>query len=82
LTVYEYLVLQRVFAEMYGDHRFFSEPEDPSSHWLWLIDSMNETDCSVALGNARGINIQATGIGNRDSKRAAIAGVIVPLVDV
>jgi hypothetical protein len=82
LTVYEYLVLQRVFAENNGDHRFFSEPEDPSSHWLWLIDSMNDTDCSVALGNARGINIQATGNGNRDSKRAAIAGVIVPLIDV
>jgi hypothetical protein len=79
LTVFEYLVLQRVFAEMYADHRFFAEPEDPSGHWLWLIDSMNETDCAVALGNSRGINIQATGINNRESKRAGIGGVIVPL---
>jgi hypothetical protein len=79
LTVFEYLVLQRVFAETYGDHRFFAVPEDPSGHWLWLIDSMNDADCAVALGNSRGINVQATGINNRESKRAGIAGVIVPL---
>lgn len=79
LTVYEYLVLQRHFAESYGDHRFFSKPEDPTGHWLWLIDSMTESDCAVAMGNARGINIQATSINNRESKRAALAGVIVPL---
>lgn len=79
LTVFEYLVLQRYFAEKFGDHRFFAQPEEPNGHWLWLIDSMNDTDCSVALGNSRGINIQATAIGNRESKRAGIAGVIVPL---
>lgn len=79
LTVFEYLVLQRVFAEKFADHRFFAEPEDPSGHWLWLIDSMTETDCTVALGNARGINLQATGINNRESKRAAVAGLVVPL---
>jgi hypothetical protein len=79
LTVFEYLVLQRVFAETFGDHRFFAAPEDPSGHWLWLIDSMTDTDCAVALGNARGINLQATGINNRESKRAGIGGVIVPL---
>jgi hypothetical protein len=79
VTVFEYLVLQRHFAEGFGDHRFFAEPEDPGGHWLWLIDSMTDTDCAVALGSARGVNIQATGINNRESKRAAIAGVIVPL---
>jgi len=81
LTVYEYLVLQRVSAEIFTDHRFFAEPEDPSGHWLWLIDSINQTDCSVALGNARGINVQATGINNRESKRAAVAAIIVPLAE-
>ncbi|MEI7686032.1 MAG: hypothetical protein WCL32_13480 [Planctomycetota bacterium] len=79
LTVFEYLVLQRVFAESFRDHRFFAEPEDPSGHWLWLIDSMNDTDCAVALGNARGVNIQATGINNRESKRAGIAAILIPL---
>ena len=79
LTVPEYLVVQRGRAERFADHRFVEEPEEPASHWLWLIDSMNETDCSVAFGSARGINIQATGVGNRESKRGAIAGVVVPL---
>lgn len=81
LTVFEYLVLQRAFAEKNGDHRFFAEPDDPSGHWLWLIDSMNDVDCSVAYGSARGVNIQATGINNRESKRAGLGGVIVPLAN-
>jgi hypothetical protein len=79
MTVPEYLVLQRWRAEKHADHRFIDEPEDPTCHWQWLIDSMTETDCSVAYGSARGINIQATGVGNRESKRGAIAGLIVPL---
>jgi hypothetical protein len=79
LTAPEYLVLQRRFAEQYRDHRFFVNGEDPTAHWLWLIDSMNDTDCSVAYGSSRGVNIQAAAVNNRESKRAAIAGVIVPL---
>ena len=79
LTVMEYLVLQRFFAEKFGDHRFFEEPQESNAHWLWLIDSMNDSDCSVAMCTARGINIQATGINNRESKRGAIAGILVPL---
>lgn len=79
LTAPEYLVLQRVFAERYGDHRFLSAPEDPEAHWLWLIDTMTETSCTVAYGSARGINLQATNVNNRESKRAALAGVLVPL---
>ena len=42
---------------------------------------MTESDCSVAYGSSRGINIQATGVGNREAKRGAIAGVIVPLAE-
>ena len=80
LTVPEYLVLQRWFAERYGDHRFLAAPEDPTAHWLWLIDSMTEIDCTVAYGSARGINLQATGVNNRESKRNAVAGIIVPLL--
>jgi hypothetical protein len=80
LTVPEYLILQRYFCEKYGDHRFFEKPEDDlGAHWIWLVDSMDDKNCSVALGSNRGINIQATGINNRERKRAAIGGLIVPL---
>lgn len=79
LTVPEYLVVQRVLAERFGDHRFFADPEDPTGHWLWLIDSMTADECAVAFGSGRGINIQATSVNNRESKRAGVAGVIVPL---
>lgn len=80
LTVPEYLVLQRFYCEKYGDHRFFEKPEDASgAHSLWLIDSMDDKNCSVAVGGNRGINLQACSVNNRDSKRAALAGIIVPL---
>ncbi|MCI0682378.1 MAG: hypothetical protein L0Y71_09755 [Gemmataceae bacterium] len=80
LTVPEYLVLQRFYCEKYGDHRFFEKPEDDSgAHSLWLIDSMDDKNCSVALGSNRGLNLQACSITNRDSKRAAVAGRIVLL---
>ncbi len=80
LTVPEYLVLQRVFAEQYGDHRFHEEPLDASGgHWLWLIDSMNENECSAAMSRGGVVNVQAVSRGNRDSRRAALAAVVVPL---
>lgn len=79
LTVPEYFVLQRHFCELRGDHRFY-ETAEGEAHWLWLIDSMTETACSVALGKARGINIQGCPIGNRDARRAALAGRVVPLL--
>ena len=80
LTVPEYLVLQRFFCEKQGDHRFFENPQDDAgAHALWLIDSMDDKNCSVALGNGRGINIQAASINNRDRKRAALAGMVAPM---
>lgn len=80
LTVPEYLVLQRLFCEKFGDHRFFETPEDDSSaHSMWLIDSMDDKNCSVAVGSNRGINIQAASINNRDRKRATIAGTLLPI---
>jgi hypothetical protein len=78
LTVPEYFVLQRYFSEKYGDHRFYEEAEDTSpAHWLWLVDSMTETACTVVLGKARAINLQGCPVGNRDSRRGAIAGRVV-----
>lgn len=80
LTVPEYLVLQRFHCEKHGDHRFFEQPEDDfGAHSLWLIDSMDDKHCAVAFGSNRGINLQACSISNRDSKRAAVAGMIVLL---
>jgi hypothetical protein len=80
LTVPEYFVLQRYFCEQYGDHRFFEETEDTNpTHWLWLIDSMTDSACTVVMGKARGLNLQGCPIGNRDSRRAAITGKVVPL---
>jgi hypothetical protein len=81
LTVPEYFVLQRYFLEKYGDHRFYEETEDNNpAHWLWLVDSMNQTACTVAMGKARGLNLQGCPVGNRDSRRGAIAGRVVPMV--
>jgi hypothetical protein len=80
LTVPEYFVLQRAFSERHRDHRFFEQAEDGrSAHSLWLIDSMNATDCSVVVGGARQINVQACKASNRDSRRATVAGLVVPL---
>ena len=80
LTVPEYLVLQRFYCEKYQDHRFYEQPEDDSgAHAMWLIDSMTDKDCTVAVGSHRGINLQAASAANRDSRRAAVAGVMVPL---
>jgi hypothetical protein len=80
LTVPEYFVLQRVFSERFGDHRFFEEiQDDRPAHSLWLIDSMHATDCSVVVGSARQINVQACKANNRDSRRATVAGLVVPL---
>jgi hypothetical protein len=80
LTVPEYFVLQRFLCERYGDHRFFAKPEDDSgAHSIWLSDSMDDKNCSVALGKSGVINIQATAIKNRDRHRAAIAGIVISL---
>lgn len=80
LTVPEYLVLQRLLCEKHLDHRFFDEPEDDAgAHALWLINSMTDKDCAVAVGSHRGINLQAASAGNRDSRRATVAGIIAGL---
>lgn len=80
LTVPEYFVLQRVHAEKWGDHRFFDRPEEGTPmHWLWLIDSMTASACTVVLTGSRGVNVQACPVGNREARRAAIAGMVFPL---
>ena len=81
LTVPEYFVLQRFFCEKFGDHRFYEENDNPQAgHWLWLVDSMTDAACTVVMGKARGLNLQGCPAGNRDSRRAALAGRVVPMV--
>lgn len=83
LTIPEYFVLQRTRAEKWGDHRFFDDPgEGHVMHWLWLIDSMTATECSVAMTGARCVNVQACPVGNREARRAAIASMVFPLESV
>lgn len=77
-TVFEYLVLQRFFCERFGDHRFH-EASEVKGHWLWLLDSASDAACSVAMANARGINIQACPLGNRDSRRGAVPALLAAL---
>ncbi|MFO0865904.1 MAG: hypothetical protein U0744_14850 [Gemmataceae bacterium] len=79
LTVPEYLILQRYLCERHKDHRFHDQGEVPERHWMWLIDSMTETECAIAMADVRGINIQAAPAVNRDSKRTVIAGLVVPI---
>jgi len=79
LTVPEYLILQRWLAERHKDHRFHEKGEAPDRHWMWLIDSMTEADCAIAMADVRGVNLQAITAGNRDSKRTVIAGLVIPL---
>lgn len=78
LTVPEYFVLQRYFCEQRGHHRFYEANAD-EGHWLWLVDSMTDTACTVVMGKARGLNLQGCPVGNRDSRRAALAGRVVPM---
>jgi len=81
LTVPEYLVLQRYFAEQFGDHRFFARQEnDRSAHALWLIDSIKGTECSVVAAGPRGIDIRACSANNRDSRRATVVGMALQLI--
>lgn len=75
-TVPEYLVLQRYFCERFGDHRFHEGAEE-KNHWLWLIDSADNSACSVTMASSRGINIQACPLGNRDSRRGAVPSFLV-----
>jgi hypothetical protein len=80
LTVPEYLVLQRQYAEQFGDHRFFAHQEnDGSAYALWLIDSMKDGECSVVAAGPRGIDIRACSANNRDARRATVAGMVLQL---
>jgi hypothetical protein len=47
LTIFEYMVLQRIFAEAYGDHRFdhYADNAAGKAGWGWVLDSSAGDRC-------------------------------------
>lgn len=70
LTVYEYLVLQRLRAEQYGDHRFDLNSKDAGAQWHWLLDMSQgegkDAKCPMAGWNAKMRRIELGWCGPRD----------------
>lgn len=75
LTVYEYMVLQRLFAEERQDHRFDQcvEAHGFPTGWQWLLDSRSQRGSLHASWNPtkRRVEIGTTPPGNFNSKRGA-----------
>jgi hypothetical protein len=75
LTVFEYMVLQRLFAEERQDHRFdqLDEAHGFGSGWQWLLDSKSDRGSLHAMWNAakRRVEIGTTPPGNFNARRGA-----------
>lgn len=75
LTVFEYMVLQRLFAEERQDHRFHQHVDAHGfpSGWQWLLDSKSPRGALHAGWNAvkRRVEISTTPPGNFNAKRGA-----------
>lgn len=71
LTVYEYLVFQRLRAEQHGDHRFDLNSKDPSAQWHWLLDMSQgegkDAKFPIAGWNAKMRRIELGLCGSRDT---------------
>lgn len=84
LTVYEYLVLQRLKAEQHGDHRFDLNSKEPGAQWHWLLDmSQGEgKDARYPMGGwnpkMRRIELGYCGPRDADPRKGAHATRIVP----
>lgn len=70
LTVYEYLVLQRLRAEQHGDHRFDLNSKDAGAQWHWLLDMSQgegkDAKYPMAGWNAKMRRIELGWCGPRD----------------
>jgi len=75
LTVFEYMVLQRLFAEERQDHRFdqLDDAHGFPSGWQWLLDSKSTRGALHACWNAvkRRVEIGTTPPANFNIKRGA-----------
>jgi hypothetical protein len=74
LTALEYLVLQRVFATAYGDHRFDnygSEVDD--TQWMWLPDSKLGDKTFMAYWNPKQSRVELTACrtGSKNARKGA-----------
>ncbi len=75
LTLFEYMVLQRLFAEERQDHRFdqLDDAHGFPSGWQWLLDTKSARGPMHAGWNAakRRVEIGTTAIANFNAKRGA-----------
>lgn len=84
LTVYEYLVLQRLKAEQHADHRFDLNAKTPSSQWHWLLDMSlgHGKDAKIPMAGwnpkLRRIDLGWCGPRDTDPAKGTIATRIVP----
>lgn len=80
LTVEEYLVVQRLMAERFGDHRFDDYSGDPSG-WMWLADSTDGTVTAMGYWNGakRRVEVTACKTGSKNPRKGARRCRVVPL---
>jgi hypothetical protein len=83
LTVYEYLVLQRLLAEERQDHRFDQSIDAHGfpSGWQYLLDTRSNRGAIHARWNEqkRRVEIEASPLGHFSAKRGAHPTLIRPL---
>jgi hypothetical protein len=83
LTVFEYMVWQRVFAEEHQDHRFdqYVEAHGHPTGWQWILDSRTPRGSIHAYWNAakRRVEVGACAPANFNAKRGAHPTLIKPL---
>jgi hypothetical protein len=74
LTALEYLVLQRVFATAYGDHRFdYYGSEVGDTQWMWLPDTTLGDKTFMAYWNPRQSRVELTACrtGSKNPRKGA-----------
>lgn len=80
LTVNEYVVVQRVMFERFGDHRFDDYSADPSG-WMWLADSTDGERTAMGYWNGakRRVEVTSCKAGSKNPRKGARRCRIVPL---
>jgi hypothetical protein len=83
LTVFEYVVLQRLFAEEFQDHRFDQngEAHGHPSGWQWLLDTRSSKGSLHAFWNPakRRVEVGAVPPANFNTRRGAHPTLVKPL---
>lgn len=82
LSAPEYLILQRLFAGLYGDHRFDnygSGVED--SQWMWLPDSTcgDKTFMAYWNGGKSRVELALCRTGSKNPRKGAHPTLVVPV---